>query len=337
MRAEPLGQCVLSFAEECAAMRTAALTQSSFPVAATAWLETRKLYISPRTYVDYGNHIKTLCKFFSELPLLAIDADHVRAYQKMRMVHAGASIINREVSVLQQMLKRIGRWPDIGPQYQPLPLPKESPHRALSLIEEERLYRLGATNPNWEVAYCSYVISINTTAGPKEIRYIRLGDIDTERRTIHVQANEAKNEHRSRVIPLNESAWRAVEYLLSRAKDLGAADPLHYLLPFRMRKGLYDVTRPTMGWRTALRKMLKTAGVECSAYTFRHHAITKLLENPDVSENTAEDIAGHISPRMKKRYSHTRIEVKRAAVEALQRIGPRSVQSVEKVGKTAHK
>jgi hypothetical protein len=45
------------------------------------------------------------------------------------------------------------------------------------------------------------------------------------------------------------------------------------------------------------------------------------MENPDVSEETAEAIAGHISHCMKRRYSHTRLEVKRAAVEALERIG----------------
>jgi hypothetical protein len=66
--------------------------------------------------------------------------------------------------------------------------------------------------------------------------------------------------------------------------------------------------------------MLVAAGLHISAYSFRHHAITKLLENPDVSEETAEAIAGHISHKMKKRYSHTRLHVKRAAVEALERI-----------------
>jgi hypothetical protein len=68
--------------------------------------------------------------------------------------------------------------------------------------------------------------------------------------------------------------------------------------------------------------MLGAADIHISAYSFRHHAITKLLENPDVSEETAESIAGHISHRMKKRYSHTRIEVRRAAVEVLERIAP---------------
>jgi hypothetical protein len=49
------------------------------------------------------------------------------------------------------------------------------------------------------------------------------------------------------------------------------------------------------------------------AYT----AITKLLENPDVSEKTTEAIAGHVSHRMKKRYSHVRIEVRCAAIQAM--------------------
>jgi len=52
-------------------------------------------------------------------------------------------------------------------------------------------------------------------------------------------------------------------------------------------------------------------------YDLRHHAITALLENPDISEETVEDIAGHVSRRMKKRYSHIRMEYKRAAVEAI--------------------
>jgi len=59
-----------------------------------------------------------------------------------------------------------------------------------------------------------------------------------------------------------------------------------------------------------------------SPYSFRHHAITKLLENPDVSEEVAEALAGHISHQMKKRYSHIRMEARRAAVEALSRVHP---------------
>jgi integrase len=247
----------------------------------------------------------------------------------MRLQRAGASLINKECSVIQQLLKRIGCWTELAAQYQPLPLPKESPHRALTAQEEERLYRIGTTNPKWEVAYYAFVISVNTTAGPGEIRHLRLMDIDHDKQTLRVQPAGAKNEHRIRVIPLNRDAYQAVENLRERAKSLGAIYPDHYLIPFRISTGHYDPTRPAMGWRTALKQMLVAAEIEISAYSFRHHAITKLLENPDVSEETAESIAGHISHRMKKRYSHTRIEIKRAAVAALERparIAPKSVR-----------
>jgi integrase len=305
-------------------VRTQVLSQASFQYAALAWLDDRKPYLSVRSHKDYRNYIHILNGFFAEMRLPDIGPDEIRAYQRMRMARAGATCINKECSILQQMLKRIGRWPEIKAQYQPLPLPKESPHRALTPVEEDRLYRVGAANPQWEVAYCAFVISINTTCGPGEIRHLRRMDVDFERHTMRVQPEGAKNEHRIRVIPLNSSAWRAIEHLWQRAEKLGCIEPHHYLIPFRLKKGTYEPERPAMGWRYALNEMLVCANLHISAYSFRHHAITKLLENADVSEQTAEAIAGHISERMKKRYSHTRIEVKRAAVDALERIGPKS-------------
>lgn len=257
-----------------------------------------------------------------------IDADHIRAYQKMRMVRAGASIINHECSVIQQMLKRIGRWVEIAPNYQPLRLPKESPHRALTSEEEDRLYRVGASNPLWEVAYCAFVLSINTTCGPGELRHVRLMDVNSEEHWLRVQPEGAKRDSRIRVVPLNDQAWSAMEHLLKRAQRLGCQQPSHYLIPFRIKRSTYDPTKPCKGWRTALEQMLGAADIDVSAYSFRHHAITKLLENPEVSEKTAEALAGHISQKMKDRYSHIRLDVKRQAVEALQRIRPHSTAQI---------
>ena len=302
-------------------MRVVALTTLLFGQAADNWLETRRPYIGQRTQSDYSNYIKTLNTYFGEMRLPEIDADHIRAYQKMRMARAGASAINHECSVLQQMLKRIGHWSTIQADYQPLKLPKESPHRALTVDEEDRLYRIGASNPNWDVAFCAFVISINTTAGPGEIRHIRICDINFEERYFRVQPEGAKRDSRIRVLPLNEAALDAMGYLYRRAGDLGSSEPNHYLLPFRVKRGTYDPTRPCKGWRTAQEEMLAAADIHISAYSYRHHAITKLLENPEVSEKTAEALAGHISQKMKDRYAHIRLDIKRQAVEALQRIG----------------
>jgi integrase len=99
---------------------------------------------------------------------------------------------------------------------------------------------MGPQFPQWDVAYCAFVISINTTAGPGEIRYLRLQDIDLEKRIMRVQPEGAKNLHRIRPIPLSDSALEAVRYLWARAQKLGSKEPAHYLLPYRVRTRNYD-------------------------------------------------------------------------------------------------
>ena len=120
-------------------IHTQVLAQSLFEEAAAAWLESRKPYIGPRTYKDYQQYLGTLSKFFGELKLTEIFADHIRAYQRMRLTRACASRVNQELSVVPQMLKRIGRWDEID--YQPLPAHRASPGRALTDQEYDRLFR----------------------------------------------------------------------------------------------------------------------------------------------------------------------------------------------------
>ena len=55
-------------------------------------------------------------------------------------------------------------------------------------------------------------------------------------------------------------------------------------------------------------------------HDLRHHAITELAES-GASEQTIKAIAGHVSQRMLDRYSHIRLEAKRAALQGLTRKG----------------
>jgi len=50
-----------------------------FEQAGSAWLETRKPYISERTVRDYTIYIRTLNKYFGMLRLPEITADLIRA------------------------------------------------------------------------------------------------------------------------------------------------------------------------------------------------------------------------------------------------------------------
>lgn len=301
-------------------MRIAALTQCPFLEAAEAWLESRKPFLSPKSHHEYTLNIKTLAKYFGELKLPEITSDEIRAYQRMRMQTVGASTINHECSVIQQMLKRIGRWPEVGLDYQPLPLPKEKRGRALSDEEFDRLFRAAQSSPNWYTTFLFAVISVNTTAGPKEIATLRLKDItlSDELQEIRVQPEGAKNKHRIRRIPLNDAARPAVEAALKRAKMEGSVAPDNYLFPFRIKRNCYDPTRHQTTFRTAWREIRTAANLHgLRMYDLRHHAITSLLEDPNVSMETAEAIAGHIPGEMKKRYSHIHMKAKQQAVMAL--------------------
>ncbi|HXE89355.1 MAG TPA: tyrosine-type recombinase/integrase, partial [Terriglobales bacterium] len=99
-----------------------------------------------------------------------------------------------------------------------------------------------------------------------------------------------------------------------------ACEPQHYLLPHRARaQGAEpDATRPMGSWKKAWYRMRTAAGLPgLRPYDLRHHAITRLLENPEVSERTVIEIAGHVSKKMLERYSHIRAKARREAIDAL--------------------
>jgi integrase len=303
-------------------MDTAGIGSIPFPEAARVWLESRKDFLGKSTYRDYVIYIRTLGKFFGTTARLdTFTADDIRRYQHSRPEKAIGSSINKETSILQQLLKRTGRWSEIGHDYQPLPTSKESRGRALTDAERARLFGAAASSPSRQATYLFAVISLNTTAGPSELLTLRLKDIDVGHRTIRIQPEGAKNAHRVRVIPLNDESLGALTQAMARAATLGSIKPEHYLFPFRVgggRSRLYDPERHQLSFYKAWMEITAEVGLfGFRLYDLRHTAITKLLENPEVSEETAEAIAGHVSHRMKKRYSHVRIEVRRAAVLAM--------------------
>lgn len=301
-------------------MRTVALTQLGFRGAADTWLETRRPFISEITQRDYSIYINTLEKFFGAFHLGEISADQIRAYQRTRMTTVQAGIINKECSVLQQMLKRIGRWPDLAQDYQPLKVKTESRGRALTEPEYSKLFRVAATQPGWEDALLFAQISVNTGCGPKEVRMLRLKDIDIENRLLYIQIGGAKNPYRIREVPLNATAFAAVTRAIERSVIKGATSLEHFLFPFRVKRNQWDVTRSQTTFKTAWGEMCRASELRnFRMYDLRHHAATVMLSDPRVPPESAIEVLGHVSRQMLKRYSHLSREAKRLAVEALDR------------------
>ena len=89
----------------------------------------------------------------------------------------------------------------------------------------------------------------------------------------------------------------------------------------------YDPTKPMVSWRSGWRTLTKRAGLAgLRFHDLRHHSITKLAE-AGVPEQTLMSIAGHVSKEMLEHYSHIRMEAKRSAVEALDRVKPPFVEA----------
>jgi len=74
-------------------------------------------------------------------------------------------------------------------------------------------------------------------------------------------------------------------------------------------------------WKTAWNVARSTAKLKYRWHDARHTLISRLAENPNVSEQTITSLAGHVSKRMLERYSHIRAQAKREAIETLESAG----------------
>jgi hypothetical protein len=147
-------------------MNTTDLGSLPFPEAASAWLESRKDFLGKSTYRDYVVYVRTLGKFFGSTARLdTFTADDIRRYQHSRLEKAIGSSINKETSILQQLLKRAGRWSEIGHDYQPLPTSKELRGRALTDAERVRLFAVASSSPTRQATYLFAVISARSQLG----------------------------------------------------------------------------------------------------------------------------------------------------------------------------
>jgi len=301
-----------------------------FQQAAPIWLELHRNDISERTYRDYQFYIRSLGKKFNDLLLSQIHIGHIIEYRKERMASAGAWCINHEIVTLKQIMEMAGLWDLIGKHYRPLKVLNSGPPSVPTAEEEERFFRIAASKPDWQVAYWAVSLTNNTSAYGCELRFLQLKHVflDHVPPKIHIPDKKVKNEFRARVIPLNAEALTHVVRLMQRAKGMGADKPDHYLFPFRIKKGEYDINRPASAFfiRSAFRSMCKATGLKLKPKDFRNLILTKLFES-GAPDETIISIAGHQSIKMSRWYSRIRMTAK---ADALDKIAPKSTGKTKK-------
>jgi len=327
-------------------------TRLGFTEASERHRATRRLELKPSSQAKERQLLVKLREYFKAKRLSQITTDDVLAYREWRAGSPGAAgkgrsqkaigpaIINMEVGCLRRILKRAKRWHLIAEDVKPLREPR-SIGRALTYEEKVRLLKTASQKPEWETAYFAAILALGTTARTCELRGLQWRDVNLIEKTLTVR--QSKTAAGERVIPLTPEVFDTLLKLRKRAEMFGTVEPAHYVfaafrLEFRFHDTAlvgveitgFDPTRPLGSWRTAWRKLRKAAAkgdkekgipempqlANLRFHDLRHTAITTLAES-EASEQTLKALAGHVSRKMLERYSHIRLEAKRAAIQAL--------------------
>jgi integrase len=302
-----------------------------FSLAADRWFES-KTALTPLGKAYYRQYIGKLKRHFSNRLVSDITSDDIAALQRKRQAQGlSGRQTNCEVATLRTILKKHRRWSDIAPDVTMLP-EREDTGRAISPEHEEPL--LDAIGQSISPSlYPFFILSLDGGLRPAEIRALRRGNLNLtwndgviSEGAIIVGSSKTAGG-RGREVPLTRRACGALTLWLSRFPQ---AAPESYLFPFHhvgfagdnRKPHLWgiDLNRPmgTHSYKRAYDTARQRAGFDYRLYDARHTFITRLAENPVVSEETIRQLAGHVSQKMLSRYAHIRQAARRAAIAAIE-------------------
>lgn len=187
--------------------------------------------------------------------------------------------------------------------------------RALSPQEQAKWLDVSRSLKRWEIVHWYSIAAFDTLMSTNELRGLRIGDVDLQHRLVTIPWPAAKNPYRKRVIPLeNADVLWAFERLLSRAYEMGARDPQHYLFPWHeTRRGWMDPTRhmTDSGLKSVWQEVREATGLLFfRPYDTRHTGATRYAE-----AGTPVDIIvarmGHAADRMRQLYTHISTQAQR--------------------------
>jgi integrase len=301
-----------------------------FKLAVRQWLDSRA-GLAHHTLENYRLYAGRLVEHFGERLVSDIgERDIAALICKRQRQDFKARSINLELAVLRMVLRYFGLWDAVKGQVRPL----REPHdvgRAISRENEEQI--LAAIRESRSPALLPlFVLAVDTGLRASELRHLRHRDLSLVWRDGAIvegwlTVSKSKTEGGTgRTIPLTVRACATLSLWLARFPEAG---PDAYVFPaYRIgftghnrRSDLYgvDLTRPIGLWKKAWRDALKAAGLHYRWHDLRHTFISRLAENPAVSEQTIMALAGHVSKAMLARYSHIRNQAKQAAIAALER------------------
>jgi len=280
-----------------------------------AYLDEYRLRHKSIVYAEYavGNVTRHLG------PMMAVDVTEqtVTDYQTARLKEGSApKTINEEVGFLLRLLGETGdviRARLRRRKTLKLAVPR-GPGKAHT-PEEKAAMLTAANGARSRAIYPALMLALNTGERDAEIRNLQWERMDLAKAVLTV--GDSKTEAgEGRTIPLNSALLEVmIDYAKWYTKRFGTIQPKWYVFPFGKPRPK-DPTRPMVTLKTSWGNVRKNAGVSGRWHDNRHTLVTDLAES-GAGDETIREIAGHVSKRMLKHYSHIRMEAKRKALEAI--------------------
>lgn len=266
-----------------------------------------------------------LCRRLQQACISDISPSDIARFQRERQ-KAGASgrEINMETAVARMILRKHRLWHLLEPDYRPLRERKEV-GRALTTDESQRLFT-AAKKSRSRSLFPALVLLLNTGMRVTELRLLQWRQVDLVERSLTVGRSKTQGGE-GRMFPLNQDAFKALVewraqfdnplpghfvFLSERYGFDGQEGRLHGAVAVWNR----DPEKPIGSWKVAWSACRKASGVNCRLHDLRHTFVSRLGE-AKVADSTLTALSGWMSRKMLERYSHTRNDAKRHAVELL--------------------
>jgi integrase len=300
-----------------------------FSRAAELWLA-GKAGLAQKSRERYEQCAEHLKAEYGKRLVCDVDATDIAEYRRKRLATGMSNrTVNYETGTLRGILRQFGLWGPIADRVKALP---ERHDVGRSIPTEEEIKLLAAASRSRSPALLPLiVISLDTGMRLGESQALRRKDLSLAWKNGAIQRGEITVPKcktaagTGRLIPLSRRVCACLSMWMERFSEAGSEA---FLFPYHKiglsgnsrLPVLYDVdlSRPMGSWRKAWRIACKAADVHYRPHDMRHTFISRLAENPNVSEQTIKALAGHVSRQMLERYSHIRSQAKQAAIETLE-------------------
>lgn len=196
----------------------------------------RRSQVSERMVSWWREMGRPLSNYFGDKPLRKITSEDLFAYQNIRRdLGRAPKTVKSELSVLRQLLKHAKLWYRFAGDYRALKNTKPPAGPALTDEEQERLFAVARSNPDWFFAYVAATLDFFCGLRACEIQKLLWMHVSWAERRISVRRSKTPAGWRDP--SLNETCLDALGELHRRAEQLGFTDPEHYLFPRHGRLG----------------------------------------------------------------------------------------------------